>query len=67
MILTECCENSNVVSSEFSMMKHIVALVSLSLPIKLICCFKSGFSNLIYWHKSIAINLYSGLKVFIIQ
>ena len=46
MIFTEFFENSKVVSSDFSMMKDIVApLSSSSLPIKLVCCFKSGFSN----------------------
>ena len=59
MILTEFCENSKIqiVSSDFSMMKNIVALSYQNLPIKLICCFKSGFSNLIYLLKSIAISL----------
>ena len=46
MMLTEFCKNSKVVSSGFSMMKNIVASSSLSsLPIKLIYCYKSGFSN----------------------
>ena len=38
------CENSKDVSSDFSMMKSIVALsFLLSFPMKLIYCFKSGF------------------------
>ena len=57
MILTEFCKNSKVVSSDFSMIKSIVAQSSSSLPIKLICCFKSEFSNSIYLLKSIAIDL----------
>ena len=58
MMLAEVCENSKVVSADFSMMKTIVApLFSASLPMKLICCFKSGFSNSICLLKSIAINL----------
>ena len=62
MILTEFCEKLRVVSSDFSMMKNIVApLSSSSLPIKLICCFKSGFSNLICLLKSIEL-AYNALK-----
>ena len=57
MILTEFCENSKVVSSDFSMMKNIVALSSSNLPIKLIYCFKSEISNSISLLKSIAISL----------
>ena len=45
MILTKFCENSKVVCSDFSIMKNIDVLSSSSLPIKLICCFKSEFSN----------------------
>ena len=57
MMLTELFENSKIVSSNFSMMKSIVALLSSSsLPIKLICCFKSGFSNSICLLKSIGIS-----------
>ena len=41
MVLTEFYKNSKVVSSDFSMMKNIVALSSSRLPITLICCFKS--------------------------
>ena len=52
------CEKLKVVSSNISVRKNIVApFSSSSLPIKLICCFKSGFSNLICFLKSIAINL----------
>ena len=52
------CVNSKVVSSDFSMMKNIVAPSFLSsLSMKLICCFKSGFFNSICLLKSIAINL----------
>ena len=57
MILTEFCEKLKVVSSDFQMMKNIVApLSSLSLPITLICYFKSGFSNSVCLLKSIAVN-----------
>ena len=45
MMFREFCKNSKVVSSDFSMMKNIVASSSLSLPLKLICCFKSRLSN----------------------
>ena len=55
MIVTEFCEKLKVVSSDFSMMKNIVAPVFLeSLPVKLICC---GSFNLVYLLKTIAINL----------
>ena len=57
MILTKFCENSKVVSSDFSTIKNTVALSSSSLPIKLIGCFKSGFSNSIDLLESIAISL----------
>ena len=57
MILTEFCENSKVVSSDFSMMKNTVALMSSSFQMKLICCLKSRFSNSICLLKSIAISL----------
>ena len=51
-------EKLNLVSSDFLMMKNIVALsFSSSLPIKLICCFKSGFSNSMCLPKSSAISL----------
>ena len=44
MVLAEFCEKLKFVSSDFSMMKNIVApLFPSSLPIKLICRFKSGF------------------------
>ena len=56
--VTAFCENSKVVSYDFSIIKNIVAVVSSSnLPIKLICCLKSGFSNSIYLLKSIAIRM----------
>ena len=56
--VTAFCENSKVVSSDFSMTKNIVAQLSLSsLPINFICCYKSGFSNSICLFKSIAISL----------
>ena len=51
MILTEFCENSKVVSSDFSMMKNTVALMSSSFQIK------SRFSNSICLLNSIAISL----------
>ena len=54
-IVTEFCIKSKVVSSEFSIMKNIVAPVFLkSLPIELVCC---GSFNLVCLLKSIAINL----------
>ena len=55
-ILTEFCENSKVVFSNFSMIKNIVDQWSWfsSLPIKLICW---GFFNLVCLLKSIATNL----------
>ena len=56
-ILTKFCENSQVVSSDFSMMKKIVAVSSSILPTKLIYCFKSGFSNSICLLKSTEISL----------
>ena len=56
-MVTEFCTNSKVVSSEFSVMKNIAAPCFLSsLPMKLICFFKSGFSNSVCLLKSIAIN-----------
>ena len=58
MMLTEVCEKSKVVSSDFSIRKNIAAtLSSSSLPIKLICCFKSGLSNSICLFKSIVTKL----------
>ena len=54
--MTEFCEKSKVVYSFFSVIKNIVASSS-SLQIKLICHFKSGFSNSICLLKSIAISL----------
>ena len=44
-MFTEFFKNSIVVSSDFSVMKNIVASCSSSLPIELICCFKSRCSN----------------------
>ena len=56
MIVAEFCEKLKVVSSDFSMMKNIVApRVFKILPIKLICC---GSFNLVSLLKSIAIILY---------
>ena len=55
MIVAEFWEKLKVVSSDFSMMKNIVApCVFKSLSIKLICC---GSFNLVCLLKSIAINL----------
>ena len=54
---TEFYQKSKVVSSFFSIIKNIFALLSSSLRTKLICCFKSGFSNSICLLKYIAINL----------
>ena len=55
MIVTEFCEKLKVVSSDFSMMKNIVAPVFLeSFPIKLNCC---GCFDLGCLLKSIAISL----------
>ena len=57
MIITEFCKNSKVVSSDFSITKKTVAPSSpSSLPIQLICCFKSGIFNSICFLKSIAIS-----------
>ena len=56
--VTAFSENSKVVSSDFSLIKNIAAPLYLSsLPKKLICCFKSRFSNSICLLKSIAIIL----------
>ena len=56
--VTALFENLKVVSSDFSMIKNMVTLLSLSsLLIKLICCFKSVFSNSFCLLKSIAISL----------
>ena len=53
IIVAEFCEKLKVVSSDFSIIKNIVAPLSLSrFPIKLICC---GSFNLVYLLKSIAI------------
>ena len=57
MIITEFDENSKAVSSDFSMIKNIVALSSSSLSIRLIYCFKLGFSNSICLLEAIAISL----------
>ena len=54
-IATEFCEKLKVVSSDFSIMKNIVASVFLkSLSIKLICC---GSFNLVCLLRLIAIKL----------
>ena len=55
MIVTEFCEKLKVVSSDFSVMKNVVALcVFKSLLIKLICW---GSFNLVCLLKSAIINL----------
>ena len=55
---TAFCENLKVASSDFLMIKIIVAPLSLSsLPRKLICRFTSGFSNPFFLLKSNAISL----------
>ena len=55
MIVTEFCEKLKVDSSDFSMMKNIVApCVFKSLPIKLTCY---GSFNLVCLLKSIVISL----------
>ena len=61
MIVTESCEKLKVVSSDFSMMKNIVAPQSWfsSFPIKLTWC---GSFNFVCLLKSIATNLYFSLK-----
>ena len=56
-MLAEFCEKLKIVSTFFSMMINIVAFCS-NLPIKIICDFKSVFSNSICLLKSIAISLY---------
>ena len=49
MILIEFREKLKAVSSDFSMIKNMVALLSSSsLPIRLICCFKLGLFNSIF-------------------
>ena len=54
MIVAEGCKKLKVVSSDFSIIKNIVAPnIFESLPIKLICC---GPFNLVCLLKSIAIN-----------
>ena len=58
IMLKEFFKKLKNVSSDFSLMENIVASLSSSLPIKLIYCFKSGFSNSIYLLKSIVISLY---------
>ena len=55
--VTAIFENLRIVYSDFLMIRNIVALSSLILSIKLICCFESGFSSSICLLKSIAINL----------
>ena len=60
VIAAKFCEKLKVVSSDFSIMKNIVAPVFFkSFPIKLIYC---GYFNLVCLLKSIAINLYIFLK-----
>ena len=55
MMLAEFCENSKVVSSNFSIIKNIVGpSSSSSLPKKIVFCFKSEFSNSVCLLKSIA-------------
>ena len=55
MTVAEFCKKLRVVSSDFPMMKNVVApLVFKSLPVKLICC---GSFNLVCLPKSIAISL----------
>ena len=61
--LAAFCGNSKVLSSKFSMIKNIVASSFLvGLPMKLIYCFKSGFSNSICLLKSIVIVWSDGLE-----
>ena len=55
MMLTKCCEKLKVVSTVFHWWKTAPSFLS-SLPIKLICSFKSGFSNSVCLLKSIGIN-----------
>ena len=57
-MFVEFCVDSEAISSDFSTMKNIVGLSPSSLPIKLIYCFKLGFSSSVYLLKSIAISLY---------
>ena len=59
MMFAEFCKNSKPVLSDLSVIKNVVAplFCPSSFPNKLICCFKSGSSNSIYWLKSIAISL----------
>ena len=58
MMLTKFCEKLKVISSNFSIIKNVVAPLSSSiLPMKLICPFKSGFFNPVCLVKSITIRL----------
>ena len=58
--MAEFSEKLKVASSDFSVMKNIVApLASLSFSIRLICC---GSLNFVYLLKSIAIILQFSLK-----
>ena len=61
MMLADFVKKSKVISFDFPMMKNIVALSSSSLPIKLICCLKAGFSNSICCSKLLQL-VYSALK-----
>ena len=55
-MFAEFYKNSKVVSSDFTMVKNIVApCAAKSLSIKLICC---GYFQLFYLLKSIAVSLY---------
>ena len=61
--LAAFCGNSKVLSSNFSMIKNIVASSFLvGLPMKLIYCLKSGFSNSVCLLKSIVIVWSDGLE-----
>ena len=62
MILTDFCENSEVVYSDFSMIKKNFALSSLSFQIKLNCCFKLGLRQIRFVCLNLLQFVYNALK-----
>ena len=59
MMFTNLCRHSKVVSCGFSVIKNILASPYSGLPMKLICCFKSWFSNSICLLKSMQLVYYA--------
>ena len=58
MMVTTFCQKLKVAASDFSMIKNIVVLSFISIfAMKLICCLRSSFSNLICLVESTAISL----------